>query len=160
MGPLQHPPPPPAGPLYQFNSVLGNTLSTIHSCIVGWVLFCVFTVFGITVEPPLTATSLQSIHSLLFQPLYNGHFFLSPRWPLQSQVQLYSKLLVIANVHNTKKLPLSFQVNINGILISVTPMQVFFRLITEQNVCMDIYNNTMPHRMLAHTSDDGLSVLL
>ena len=76
------PPPPPAGPLYQFNSVLGNTLSTIHSCIVVWVLFCVFTVFGITVEPPLTATSLQSIHSLLFQPLYNGHFFLSPRWPL------------------------------------------------------------------------------
>ena len=75
-------PPPPAGPLYQFNSVLGNTLSTIHSCIVVWVLFCVFTVFGITVEPPLTATSLQSIHSLLFQPLYNGHFFLSPRWPL------------------------------------------------------------------------------
>ena len=76
------PTPPPAGPLYQFNSVLGNTLSTIHSCIVVWVLFCVFTVFGITVEPPLTATSLQSIHSLLFQPLYNGHFFLSPRWPL------------------------------------------------------------------------------
>ena len=75
-------PPPPAGPLYQFNSVLGNTLSTIHSCIVVWVLFCVFTVFGIKVEPPLTATSLQSIHSLLFQPLYNGHFFLSPRWPL------------------------------------------------------------------------------
>ena len=72
MGPL---PPPAAGPLYQFNSVLGNTLSTIHSCIVVWVLFCVFTVFGITVEPPLTATSLQSIHSLLFQPLYMATFF-------------------------------------------------------------------------------------
>ena len=25
----------------------------------------------------------QSIRSLLFQPLYNGHFLLSPRWPLQ-----------------------------------------------------------------------------
>ena len=25
----------------------------------------------------------QCIHSLLFQPLYNGHFLLSPRWPLQ-----------------------------------------------------------------------------
>ena len=24
----------------------------------------------------------QSIHSLLFKPLYNGHFLLSPRWPL------------------------------------------------------------------------------
>ena len=24
----------------------------------------------------------QSIHSLLFQPLSNGHFILSPRWPL------------------------------------------------------------------------------
>ena len=65
-----------------------------------WVLFCVFTIFGIT--PPLKATSLQqpffladsphihscfnlsttaiffggqSTHSLLFQPLYNSHFF-------------------------------------------------------------------------------------
>ena len=58
--------------------VLGNTL-LVHSCIVVWILFSVFTVFGIAVEPPLTATSLQSIHSLLFQPLYNGHFFVSPR---------------------------------------------------------------------------------
>ena len=52
-----------------------------------------------TVEPPLTATSLQrpvffvladkkSIHWPLFKtsiqrpPLYNGHFLLYPRWPL------------------------------------------------------------------------------
>ena len=50
-----------------------------------------FFFFLTTVEPPLTATSLrqqffflpgQSIHSLLFQPLYNGHFLLSARWPL------------------------------------------------------------------------------
>ena len=40
-----------------------------------------------TVKPPVMATSLQlpfffrrqSIHSLLFQPFYNGHFLLSPR---------------------------------------------------------------------------------
>ena len=50
-------------------------------CGVG-ILFCVFTIFGIAVKPPRTATSLQCIHSLSFQPLYNGHFFLSPRWPL------------------------------------------------------------------------------
>ena len=40
-----------------------------------------------TVKPPVMANSLQlpfffgrqSIHSLLFQPFYNGHFLLSPR---------------------------------------------------------------------------------
>ena len=57
--------------------------------------------------------------------------FLCPQGDHCREVQLYIKLLVIANVHNTKKLPLSFQVNINGILISVTSMQVFFRLIAE-----------------------------
>ena len=25
----------------------------------------------------------QSMYSLFFQPLYNGHFLLSPRWPLK-----------------------------------------------------------------------------
>ena len=42
--------------------------------------FFFFFFFGTTVEPPLTATSLQrqfffggqSLHPLLFQPLYNG----------------------------------------------------------------------------------------
>ena len=29
----------------------------------------------------------QSIHWLLFQPLYNGHFILSPRWPLWREIR-------------------------------------------------------------------------
>ena len=45
---------------------------------------------GYTVNPPLMAISLQrpffgsgqSIHSLLFQPLYNDGLLLSPRWLL------------------------------------------------------------------------------
>ena len=50
----------------------------------------------ITVEPPPTAgfserppfynghfLGRQSLHWLLFNFLYNGHFLLSPRWPLR-----------------------------------------------------------------------------
>ena len=29
----------------------------------------------------------QSIHWLLFNPLYNGHFLLSPRWPLRREIR-------------------------------------------------------------------------
>ena len=28
----------------------------------------------------------QSMYSLFFQPLYNGHFLLSPRWPLKRRI--------------------------------------------------------------------------
>ena len=79
------PPPPPTGrasvPIELNVGFLGVGKYTVDSLLYCGVviLFCVFTIFGITVEPPLTATSLQSIHSLLFQPLYNGHFFVSPR---------------------------------------------------------------------------------
>ena len=48
------------------------TVDSLLYCGVG-ILFCVFTIFGITVEPPLTATSLQSIHSLVSTSL---------QWPL------------------------------------------------------------------------------
>ena len=84
------------------------------------------------------SVSLLSLASHLHQrpPLYNSHFFwrtvhtftlvstslqrplfFCPQGGCCREVQLYIKLLVIANVHNTKKLPLSFQMNINGILI-------------------------------------------
>ena len=36
----------------------------------------------------------QSIHWLLFKPLYNGYFLLSPRWPLRSG----SSLLILSEV--------------------------------------------------------------
>ena len=131
----------------------------------------------------LLVVSLLSLASHLHQrpPLYNNHFFwrtvhtftlvstslqrplfFCPQGGCCREVQLCIKLLVIANVHNTKKLPLSFQVNINGILIGADSYAsvLLAHLHNRMSVWKAIYNNTMPYRMLAHTNDDGLSVLL
>ena len=63
------------------------------------------------------AYNRQCIHRLLFKTSLQWPLFFCPQGDHCREVQLYIKLLVIANVHNTKNLPLSFQVNINGILI-------------------------------------------
>ena len=100
------------------------------------IIGCVFTIFGIT--PPPKASSLrqpffwQTVHTFtLVSTSLQWPLFFCPQGGCCREVQLYIKLLVIANVHNTKKLPLSFQVNIYGILIGVTPLQVFFWLIAQ-----------------------------
>ena len=101
-----------------------------------FIIGCVFTIFGIT--PPPKASSLQkpffwrTVHTFtLVSTSLQRPLFFCPQGGCCREVQLCIKLLVIANVHNTKKLPLSFQVNIYGILIGVTPLQVFFWLIAQ-----------------------------
>ena len=48
-----------------------------------------------TVDPPISASVFdgQSIHCLLFKPLYNGHLFLSQRWPLRKSLAVHRILI-------------------------------------------------------------------